>query len=154
MNISPADRTFNFRANNYLTNQNRQIWYTDISKNQQPPPTYDESQSFTIRNLIKPMPINPSVNPKPNDIDVNLESFVFSNIRCLTLTSNETRASLNRLGNLSRQLLEQDVVYMGESSRNDECPPAYESVIKDSNNETRGNNLSERTYFISNECIV
>lgn len=162
---APIDRSFISRVNNYtLSNQNRQIWFTDISKSV-PPPTYDESQSLTIHHVIKPKPINPaSVYPQSNSTDIaNVqESVVFPNIRCLTLTSSpETRSSLNRLGNLSRLLLNQNMVgygleftHMGTSnSPNDEVPPAYDTIVGNNLDQSVGHSFQE-CRFISDEFLV
>lgn len=166
---APIDRSFISRINNYtLSNQNRHIWFTDISKSVPPPPTYDESQSLTIHHVIKPKPINPaSVYPKSNSTDITdvQQSVVFPNIRCLTLTSSPgTRSSLNRLGNLSRQLLDQNMMGYGleinEFTRigasnlpNDEVPPAYDTIISNNVDQSECHSFQE-CQFISDEFLV
>lgn len=163
MNLSdPIDRSFIYRVNNYtLPNHQSQIWFTDISKNVAPPPTYDESQFHTLHHAIKPKPIIPATAHTPSSVThINdIQETVFPNIRCLTLTSSdEARSTLNRLGNLSHNLLVQNAIsreiihsnFRSSRLTNDEVPPAYETIVSDDDYTS----TYQENKFISNEFLV
>lgn len=153
---TPVNRSFFSYVNNFThasPSRQGQVWFTDVSKTTRPPPSYEESQTYTVRNIVKPIPVNPSrtIQLKNQANEVAIENSAFENIepcnvfpayRCLTLTSSpNNRASLNRLGDLSRQLLAESAVFEvcsddGGFSRvgsitvqNDEVPPAYDAVF-------------------------
>lgn len=172
---SPINRSFFDRVNNFTHSspeRSGQVWFTDISKTR-PPPTYEESQTYTVRNLIKPVPINPIItrtypqNKTATNITLENEfsneqtAPLFPSYRCLTLTSSPSvRSNLNRLGDLSRQLLEENVFSfsrMGSLNiNNDEVPPAYDSIIGcivSQNGEVVGTFEGNQQY-ISNERLV
>ena len=184
---APVNTSFFSRVNNFrhsAPDRNGQVWFTDISKTTRPPPTYEESQTqiYSVRNLVKPVPINPIIRTYPiqngaflvdNEVRVanviedpaeNHEptsTVLFPSYRCISLTSSPTaRANLQRLGDLSRQLLEQHRATpfsrVGSLNiHNDEVPPAYDSIVSATIQEIHEpNQILPNHPYISNEYLI
>lgn len=138
-------------------NSDRNVWFTSNKQTvTPPPPTYEESQNTIIRvktsrNLHKlhsmPLSQSASINNAFSIETVNEEipTALFPTYRCLALsTSPSTRATLQRLSNLSKQLLQENrfneettsaLVRVGTLNiNNDEIPPDYETVVKSTRN--------------------
>ncbi len=177
---TPINRSFFSQIDNYVSNDRdeSQIWFTNINDPKpsatRPPPSYEESQTYTIRNLIKPVPINPVIRTFPhkesipiaNTVSVPQTTTVFPSYRCITLTSSaNARENLNRLGDLSRQLLDEYSVDLDTpftrvgtlNIHNDEVPPAYDSIIGNifsQNGEVVMGTCQRSHQYISNEFLI
>ncbi len=175
---TPINRSFFTHIDNYVSSERTedQVWFTNINPSKpatRPPPSYEESQTYTVRNLIKPVPINPVVRSYPHKESTTIASAVsepqasnvFPTYRCITLTSSaNTRASLDRLSQLSRQLLDENTIDLDTpftrtgtlNIHNDEVPPAYDSIIGNifsQHGEVVGT-FQGRQQYISNEFLI
>lgn len=163
--VSRASRSA-FRSSNL---SERNIWFIGnfSSKATPPPPSYEESQKFANRSSLTKLhsnPLNQSANINNafsfESINENSSpSAVFPSYRYIALsTSPNTRATIQRLSNLSRQLLQENGYTQANTSNfvrvgtlninNDEVPPDYESVIKSCQN------INQETQVSSVEILI
>ena len=145
--VSRASRSA-FRSSSM---NDRNIWFIGsfYSKSTPPPPSYEESQKIVRHTKLHTVPLNQSASINNafsiESINENSPSAIFPSYRCIALsTSPNTRATIQRLGHLSRQLLQENGYTDSSNSNfvrvgtlninNDEVPPDYETAIRSSQN--------------------